>query len=183
VKIPPRFSYWSRAFSLIELLVVVAILGLLAALAVGTLPAKSGAQVGQAGDTVSMLATLARQHAISKNALTVLVIAEDASGGLSRSVASVWDAGTTNQLEKWHLLPETVQAINTSAFSPDVFDGAKFRGKTLTNASAYWFYPDGRMGNDATRVPELTVRLRQGGANGYQLVFNPVIGTHRSVRP
>jgi prepilin-type N-terminal cleavage/methylation domain-containing protein len=171
------------AFSLVELLVVVAILGVLAALAAGVLPAKSGAQVGQAGDTVSTLATLARQHAISKNALTVLVIADVNSGGTFRSIASIWDAGTTNQLEKWNLLPEGVLATNTSTFPPDVFAGAKFRGQTLTNTSAYWFYPDGRMGNDPTRVPQLSVRPRQGGANSYQLVFNPVIGTHKSERP
>lgn len=166
-----------------ELLIVVAILGVLAALAAGTLPAKEGAQVSRSGETVSTLATLARQHAISKNALTVLVIAEEGSGAAARSIASVWDAGTTNQLEKWHLLPEGVVAEDVSAFSPDVFDGAKFRGQSLTHATAYWFYPDGRMGNDPARIPQLSVRPRRGGANSYKLIFNPVIGTHRSERP
>ena len=166
-----------------ELLVVVAIIGVLAALAAGALPAKSGAQVSQAGDTVSTLATLARQHAMSKNALTVLVVAEVNSGGIPHSIAGIWDAGTTNQLERWNLLPEGVVATNTSAFPPDLFAGAKFRGQTLTNASAYWFYPDGRMGNDPTRIPQLAIRFRQGGPNDYELIFNPVLGTHKTERP
>jgi prepilin-type N-terminal cleavage/methylation domain-containing protein len=183
VRFTPRFSYRQRAFSLVELLVVVAILGVLAALAAGTLPAREGAEVSRAGETVSTLATLARQHAISKNALTVLMVAEESSGGAPRSIASIWDAGTTNQLEKWHLLPEGVEAADASEVSPDVFDGAKFRGQSVTNASAYWFYPDGRMGNDPTRVPQLLVTSRRGGANSFRLVFNPVTGTHRNERP
>jgi|GEM_PF-5397650 prepilin-type N-terminal cleavage/methylation domain-containing protein len=179
----PRFSCRPRAFSLIELLLVVAILAVLAALAAGTLPVRDGFQIGQAGDTLSTLATLARQHAISKNTLTVLVVAEDGSGGLPRSIASIWDAATTNQLEKWHVLPEGVTAEDASASEPDVFDGAKYRGQSLTNACAYWFYPDGRMGNDPTRVPQLLVRPSRGGANSYKLIFNPVTGTHRNERP
>jgi hypothetical protein len=86
-------------------------------------------------------------------------------------------------LEKWHVLPEGVMAEDASPIAPDVFSGAKFRGQSLTNASAYWFYPDGRMGNDPTRVPQLLVKSRLGGANSYKLIFNPVTGTHRSERP
>lgn len=186
MKIPPHFSARtksSEAFSLIELLVVIAILGVLAVMASSALPGKVGGEVTQAGETLSSLATLAREHAMSKNTLTVLLVGEVKDGAGMRSAASIWDAGTTNQLDKWNVLPESVIATDTSNFTPDVFSGARFRGQLLTNSSAFWFFPDGRMGNDPAKMPKLSIASRRGGPNSYELVFNPVIGTHKSQRP
>lgn len=166
-----------------ELLVVIAIVSIMAALAASTLPVRPATQLTQAGETLSGLATLARQHAVSKNALTVLLVAEVSDGGSPRAIVSIWDAGTTNQLEKWNMLPEGIMLTNSSNFEPDSFIGAKFRGQAVSQSTAYWFYPDGRMGNDPSRVPQLSVLPQRGGPNSYRIVFNPIIGTHKTERP
>lgn len=71
------FLFQAFGFSLIELLVVMAILSILVTLGVSTLAnPKQGVEVAQAGGTLGDLASLARQHALSKNTRTVLVVAQ-----------------------------------------------------------------------------------------------------------
>ena len=172
------------AFSLIELLVVIVILGMLAVFATSVIPTKNGGQISHARGIVGDLAMLARQNAISKNAVTTLIIAEVNSGGIVRSAASIWDAQTSSQLEKWNLLPESVRAFDSSGFAADPFAGARFRGQAVSNSVAYWFYPDGRMGNDPSLIPKLTVQARHGGGPDIcELVFNPTVGTFKVKQP
>lgn len=118
------------------------ILSILAVFATSTLSTKSGGQITHAR-MVGDLAILARQNAISKNAVTALVVAEVSSGGLLRSAASIWDAQTTNQLEKWNLLQNLSGLLILRDLLRIPFVGARFRGQALSNSVAYWFYPDG----------------------------------------
>lgn len=176
----------SAAFSLIELLVVVAVMGILLAMGASVFSSSKGAEVTKAGGVLTDLAHLARQNALSKNTRTMLVIGQVTEAGQPRSAASIWDAATTNQLERWNLLPVSVVAEN-SGVPQDEFAGRaelKFRGAQVDDPQIYWFYPDGRMGDNLTNAPKLKVEPRQGEANNfYELIFNPVTGTAKVNRP
>lgn len=177
----PPFS----AFTLIELLIVIAVIGVLAALSISAFSGSSqvAGNLNTAGNTASGLAQLARQQAMTLNTKTVLVLAQVNDNGTPRSAMSIWDAVATNQIEKWNLLPQAVLATNTSA---DVSATADFvcnyRGQNLTGVG-YAFMPDGRMG-DGNAVPRLRIQPRQGGVtNFYDLIFSPLTGNAKTVRP
>lgn len=168
---------------MIELLVVVAILAILVGFGASALSTKKGAEVAQAGGLVSDLANLARQHALSKNTRTILVVAQVPGSGGMQSAVSIWDAATTNQLERWNLLPQSVMATNTSGFAMTTFP-CTFRGTSLSSGDCYVFHPDGRMGDNLSQRPKLEVRARNGNSdNFYELVFNPLTGLTKVNRP
>jgi hypothetical protein len=132
---------------------------------------------------ISDLANLARQNALAKNTKTVLVVAQVPANGGTRSAVSIWDAATTNQLERWNLLPESVVATNTSGFATTTFS-CTFRGASISSGDCYTFYPDGRMGDNLNQRPKLAVQPRVGNSgNIYELVFNPLTGLTRVNRP
>lgn len=181
-------------FSLIELLVVVAIIAILATIGTSSLSGPQTSQkVGAAGDTVTDLARLARQNALSKNALTYLRVAEVTDAGQSRTAVSIWefDASASKQVERWNLLPESIIATNetpTSLNFPTNGLTTPFRGSTSPQIVAtYAFFPDGRMSADASSssaIPKLKILPRSGPQdNFYELVFNPVAGTVKVNRP
>jgi len=174
----------SVGFSLIELLVVMAVMAILVTVGVSALSSpKQGEDVTRAGGTLGDLAGLARQYSLSKNTRTVLLVAQISDGGVTRSAASIWDASATNQLEKWNLLPETVLATNSSDFAGTAFAGAKYRGQSLASPGTYWFYPDGRMGDDPSQIPKLKVLPQRGNLlDTYELIFNPTTGTFKASR-
>lgn len=171
-------------FSIIELMVVVAIMCVLIGLGVATLSSPKGAgEITQAGSMVSDLARLAREHALSKNTRTVLVIAPIKEGGEDRLGVSIWDGANTNQLERWNLLPTSVAANKTSSPSDPL--KVKFRNSEINATNTFWFYPDGRMGDGLTTAPKLRIQSNRGSnvVNFYELVFNPVTGTAKVNRP
>lgn len=181
---PSRPGGTSAAFSLIELLVVVAVMGILLAMGASVFSSSKGAEVTKAGGVLTDLAHLARQNALSKNTRTMLVIGQVTEAGQPRSAASIWDAATTNQLERWNLLPVSVVAENSGSAQTAFTAPLTFRGSTVNNPEIYWFYPDGRMGDNLTDAPKLRVEPREGTAeNFYELVFNPVTGTAKVNRP
>ncbi|CAN5531652.1 hypothetical protein BH09VER1_BH09VER1_23170 [soil metagenome] len=172
------------AFTLLELLVVMAVIGILTVMSLALLSGKRGTEISMAGGVVSDLANLARQNALAKNTRTVLVLAQVNDGGALRSAVSIWDAANTNQLEKWNLLPESVVATNASGFSPPLTLPCAFRGQTITNGDYFVFYPDGHMSEDQTQVAKLAIQPRQGNQGDfYKLVFNPLTGTSKVSRP
>jgi len=187
-------GYGSRGkasgFSLIELLVVIGILALLAAIGASTLGSSKARGVDNAGNTVSSLAQLARQHASSLNTLTALVVAETKDGGdlEDRTMVSVWDFDSSlkaNQIERWTLLPSSITVTATNYSLPAALQptGITYKNATVSGLKYFWFYADGRMG-DGTSIPVLTLKSSQNDqANSYELVFNPVIGTHKINRP
>lgn len=182
MKISPRFL--RSGFTLIEMLVVIAVISVLTVMSLSLLSSKKGSEITMAGGVVSDLAHLARQNALAKNTRTVLVLAQVNEGGQPRSAVSIWDAATTNQLEKWTVLPETVVATNVSGFASPFTLPCVFRGQSITNGDCFVFYPDGHMSEDQTQVAQLSVRARQGNPNDYyKLVFNPLTGTSKVSRP
>lgn len=171
----------SRAFSLIELLVVVAIVAILAGMTIAALSSKKGAEITQAGGMASDLSKLARQYALAKNTRTILVVAQVNDGGIERSAISVWDA-STNQLEKWNLLPESVVATNAGP-SSTVTLPTTFRGAPVLRADYFVFHPDGHMTQDLAQIPRLEVKPRRGDtANTFAVVFNALTGLSRIER-
>lgn len=185
MEVPNRSGLYKSgilAFSLVELLVVIAIMAVLVSMGAATFSSKKGAEVSQAGGMISDLAKLARQHALSKNTRTALVIAQVNEGGVSRSAISVWDAATTNQLEKWNILPESVAATNSGVSSSLVLP-TKFRGTPVASANLYCFYPDGHMTEDFSQSPRVEIKPRFGNAaNTFSIVFNPFTGIGRIER-
>jgi len=184
VSSPSAHRNASKGFSLIELLVVVAVMGLLLAMGASVFSSQKGAEVSQAGGILTDLAHLARQNALSKNTRTMLVIGQVTEAGQSRSAASIWDAATTNQLERWNLLPLSVVAENSGSAQAPFGAPLTYRGANVDDPEIYWFYPDGRMGDGLIAAPKLKVEPRQGmPENYYELVFNPVTGTAKVNRP
>lgn len=190
-------GYGSRGkasgFSLIELLVVIGILALLAALGASTLGSSKARGVDNAGNTVSSLAQLARQHASSLNTLTALVVAETTDAGdlEKRAMVSVWDFDSSlkaNQIERWTLLPSsvTVTTQKENVWTDGSFKeppSITYKNASVNGAKCFWFYADGRMG-DGNSIPTLKLTPNKGDqGNSYELVFNPVIGTHKINRP
>lgn len=173
-----------NGFSIVELLIVIAIMVILASVGASTLSGKSGSEVTQAGNTVYDLAGLARQNALAKNTRTILVLAQISDAGTPRSAVSIWDAATTNQLEKWNLLPTAVIATNASAdYSVAAFQ-CRYRSSIVTNANFYEFYPDGRMVDDMTKKPRISVSPRSvNSPNRYTIEFNPLTGRGKIIRP
>lgn len=179
----------ARGFSLIELLVVVAILALLVGLGVGVLGGSSSSRgIDQAGNTVSGLAQLARQHASSMNALTALVVAQTREANEDRMIVSIWDFDSSlkaNQVERWSMLPSTISLSTVNDSLPGTLSpsGITYKNAAVTSPKYFWFYPDGRVG-DGNSVPTLKLEPSKGSKeNTYELVFNPVVGTHKINRP
>jgi len=182
----------TRGFSLIELLIVVAILAILAGVGVSVLGGNQSRSIDQGGNTISGMAQLARQHASSMNTLTALVIAETTESGEveDRPMVSVWDFDSSlkpNQVERWTLLPSTVSIWTTNANLPDSLSRSGITYKNSASAvkspKFIWFYADGRIG-DGNATPIIKLAPTRGSKeNTYEMVFNPVIGTHKIIRP
>ncbi len=175
------------AFSLVELLTVIALLGIIMGFVV---PALSGMGRGTAlvtaGNTVNNMAALARQHAMSRNTLTaLLVLANQGTDTDYRAIAVMEFKHTTgwSQVGEWQILPMgiTVDAGDTleSSFllrSPNPFPFLSatnqanppitFQSAPIRNPDGYAariFTPGGGLQNPA--VPA-QIRLVEGRVEG-----------------
>lgn len=143
----------SSAFSLIELLVVMAIIVLMMSLVSRGLKGTSSASLSGEGERVSALISLARQSAMTKNALTALIIVTDPQSDGSFRAISLWEAlprpdGTTpvpgdwKQLTKWDRI-RTGVVFTPPALDPPskatnpAFPQFKYGGVTLDQASGF----------------------------------------------
>ncbi len=182
---PPK--KFPTGFSLVELLAVIAIIGIVMGIA---LPALStvgrGSSLTMAGSAVTNLAGLARQHAMSRNTLTALVLlANQGTDSDYRAFAVVeYKPGTGwSQIGKWETLPVGIcvdaGATEECSFllrSPNPFPfltGTKqdnppvlFQGMPIRNPEGYAariFTPGGGLQN-ATAPAQ--IRLVEGDTAG-----------------
>ena len=173
----PRLHAASRAYSLIELLAVMAILSALTGLTVGSLsPVKANALTAGGNQIADLLAS-ARQNSISRHAFTAVVI--KSAGDARYSAHCLFELTRDDDgafvawrmLAPWRSLPEGVRfdpsapvvdpAANFLSMSPTppsaLPSSVQFRGKTvdLTSDVAYQIF-----GPDGTLTKAAPVRLR-----------------------
>jgi prepilin-type N-terminal cleavage/methylation domain-containing protein len=178
----PRLTVHRRAYSLIELLAVMAILSALAGLTVGSLsPVKANALTA-GGNQIADLLTSARQNSLSRHAFTAVVI--KATGNARYSAFCLYeltrnDDGTFlawTMVAPWRFLPEGIRfdprtlagpAVNfvdmsTPPSVPSALPATvPFRGSnvTLSSDAAYQvFAPDGTL----TKQAPVRLRLVEG---------------------
>ncbi len=175
---------FSRAFSLIELLVVVAIVGILSALSITAIQGiRSGRALHQAGDLVLDQLALARQSALSRNARVrwMLISVPDNRNndpaGFRRMQSEIFDAGARawKPLGRSVVLPMAVVADPTrSNLITNAADGA-------TNSVV--FLASGRTRLDPSTGHWLTLSEARNTNNFIAIQIDPVSGRCRTFQP
>ncbi len=184
MRMPPyhRLTAQRRAYSLIELLAVMAILSALAGLTVGSLsPVKANALTA-GGNQIADLLTFARQNSLSRHAFTAVVI--KATGDARYSAFCLFERtrnedGTFSEwtmTAPWRLLPDGIRFdprtspgpaanfldMSSPPSGPSALSGTvQFRGGpvALSGAVAYQTYaPDGTL----TKGAPVRLRLVEG---------------------
>ncbi len=117
------FTSKQSGFSLFELLAVVSIMGILGAITVGSMRSTGARQLETAGTQVAQLVEMAKQTALSRNAMVAFVAVPGdttrfalfelrSSNSTTAPTASDW-----NQISKWEILPQGV-FLNTDTLEP-----------------------------------------------------------------
>lgn len=194
-----------RAFSLIELLVVVAIVGVLAALSIPAFNNVSqGSSLSRAGQDLADATILARQEAMTRNRKTYvrLVRLPDAMGGSVRyRGVQTWivkdDAGTVSPLGRVVNFPQGIVLAEDASLSPLALAPAAETGSmTVAGAardfSAFEVQADGSLnsaipsqGSFLTLVQEKDVLNTASArpANFFSIFINPVTGEVSTFQP
>lgn len=184
----------SKAFTLVELLAVIAVISILIVITAGAVRSSTDRQLVNAGNLVVDLATTASSIAKGKNALTALVIVTDAEQAadslrlltiLERRIGEPW-----RQISKWERLPEGI-VIDPSEDKSSFFaslselpDPAPGEVKGATAYAFQIFLPDGRMLTPSN--PSLFLKAAIAGetpSNYYQITFNHNTGVPMIRRP
>jgi prepilin-type N-terminal cleavage/methylation domain-containing protein len=193
MRMPPRSRLTAdrRAYSLIELLAVMAILSALAGLTVGSLsPVKANALTA-GGNQIADLLTAARQNSLARHAFTAVIIK---TNGEARYAAFCLfeltrnDDGTFSgwkMTAPWRLLPEGIRFDPRAVTGPANFldmssvpstpsalpTSVQFRGSSValgTDAAYQIFAPDGTL----TKADPVRLRLVEASEDpGSGLVY------------
>lgn len=176
MKRPPRV--YLRAFSLVELLVVVAIMSVLMGLGVSSLNLWRAQALSSAGNRIADLVALARQNSVGKNTYTAIAIKtqnESAYSAVCLLEYARSDDGSPGQwkvLTPWSTLKDgvvfTPDASNTFLSSngtlPDNFPAQiPYRGQAanVSSMAVQVYQPDGTL----SAGQMLRLRLVEGVAN------------------
>ena len=165
-------------FSLIELLTVMAVVGVLATLTVAAVRGIGGANsLTAAGNQIAALAFQARQHSMTRGACTALIISEDigAQAVYALTPRSDGDAPETadwTQLTRWTTLPAGIAidwaasslASQSAALTPPL-PALTRAGQTVAGYRMLVFKPDGSLLGE-TDPPGLRVVEGQVDSNG-----------------
>lgn len=200
-----------NAFSLVELLVVVALMGVLLSLGVTSIQSVASAgKVSSAGSSVMGLLEAARENAILKRQPTAVVMLLN-GGDSARRAFSAFEHQTNKtwkQVSRWETLPEGIVVDDqadtnnlAAAFSTPTsptLDSAlppiTYRGGTYQPRSGYAyliFLADGSLyqsGNCALKLVEgsvngTTVQRKNGSTKDLQVLINDATGRSRVLRP
>lgn len=214
MKIVPQGQQVNRerraAFSLVELMTVVGVVSILFAVATpALLSSRKASELTSAGNTMADLATLCRQTALSKNAITALILVSK-TNPTTRQMATMLEYDPQIQAWKyrsgWIRLSESVEAKDSALDNDGGTDVDKLSKEALQRIAelklknsgteiqekdytVFIFYPDGRMEGDPTKTRKIRVATGETAANGpdpinyYDLVFNADTSAFRIVRP
>ena len=208
----PPVRYRGDGFSLVEMLLVMAVMSILLVLSYSSFSVFRSTLLASSGNQVADFATMARQNSIAKNAYTAIVIKTSGTSACSAYCLLQLvrnDDGSFGQwkaLTPWKYLPgATIFEIGASKDTfmaggnlqvppfPSMAGALVFQGAPWTGSTSYQIYqPDGTlMGGQAVRL-----RLVQGtadasvpavttsvGPNYYDLVFVANSGTVEIERP
>ena len=195
-----------RSFSLVELLVVMAILGLIAMLAAPTLQSVVlGTNLSRSGQMVGDQIRQARQEAVAKNREVRVLLYRFNAAGPGRTLHPGWSAIQSWRIEqtdsdtvslpvgKMEFLPDDVVLSDDRQLSPLL---TAYTAVVETNLSHYGavsvaefrFRPNGFLsGNVTTNNNYLTLQNVHAGGNPpqnyYSVQINPVTGKVTSFRP
>ena len=198
-----------HAFSLVELLVVVAILGVLLSLGVTSLQGYQGSRkVAASGSRLMGLFEGARENAIIKRQPTAIVMLLKSDNARRVFSALEYDpAGTWKQVSRWEVFPEGVMVDSaqgrselpvafSAAASPTVTPGLptlNFRGTNFAPRTDYAyliFMPDGSLYQSSNcsitlvegDAPDGVVRKKGEGLTFFEILVNDVTGRVQASR-
>lgn len=192
-----------RAFSLTELLTVVAIMALIGAIGMPAMQSLRSARLSTSGNRLADLVNQARQNAITRNIQTALVMVTDVSDtGLNNRLFCLVEyhpaAQSWGMVSPWTLLPAEVMIdsaasdvfIKNSPALSTAIGNLKYGSTTITSGHYTYqvFLSDGTM--DSSQIPANSppvLRLVQNRAanqaNYYDIILNVYTGIPKIERP
>lgn len=135
------FRNFRAAFTLVELLTVLAVVGIVLGFVVPAISGMArGTSLATAGNTVNNMAGLARQHAMSRNTLTALLVLGNQGTDSDYRACAILEykrGAGWSQIGKWETLPTgiTVDSGNTQDCSFLLRSPDPFPFLTATNQS------------------------------------------------
>ncbi len=180
--IVPKVSPSSRAFSLIELLTVIAIMAVLLSLIVPVM--NTGGKLASSGNRIAGLADQARQRSMSRNVMTALILNTDAATGGDYRAFTLLEYNAEDvspqwkQVAQWESLPTGIVVDTDSAFlsnSPNPLPFATastlpvtYQNTAVSSYAARVFMPSGALNNPGYPAQiQLVEGVRQGSATIY----------------